>query len=45
MEVKSIDHIVLTTYGIDKTVYFYSNILGMTLEVFAEGRKALIFGK
>ena len=45
----SIDHIVLTTKDIDKTIAFYCNVLGMILEEFTpsdggKSRKALKFG-
>lgn len=45
----SIDHFVLTASDIDKTVSFYCDILGMTLEDFTpldggETRKSLKFG-
>ena len=47
--IKSIDHIVLTAENIDKTIQFYCDVLGMTLERFrpADGspeRLALCFG-
>lgn len=47
--IKSIDHIVLTIKDLDKTIYFYCNILGMKLEEFrlnkkTEIRKCLKFG-
>ena len=45
----SIDHIVLTASDMDKTISFYCNVLGMTLEEFTpagggETRKSLKFG-
>jgi len=45
----SIDHIVLTANDMDKTVSFYCDILGMTIEDFTpsgggETRKSLKFG-
>jgi len=39
-----IDHLVLTTRELDKCIYFYTEILGMELLSFGEGRKALTFG-
>ena len=47
--IDSIDHIVLTIKDINKTIYFYCNILGMKLEEFKVGnnseiRKCLKFG-
>lgn len=40
-----LDHLVLTTADEDACVRFYAGVLGMTLEVFGEGRKALHFGR
>lgn len=45
MEIKNIDHIVLTVIDIDKTIDFYTNILGFKVETFGDSRKALTFGK
>lgn len=42
---ESIDHIVLTVANIDRTIDFYTKILGMTISTFGSGRKALHFGK
>lgn len=39
-----IDHIVLTTRDLQGCIRFYTEILGMKLEKFAEGRLALKFG-
>ena len=39
-----LDHLVLTVLDIQRTCAFYSNVLGMTVETFAEGRTALRFG-
>lgn len=44
MNVESIDHIVLTVKNIDETCAFYSGVLGMRVETFGGGRKALSFG-
>lgn len=43
-KIKSIDHLVLTVKNIEKTVEFYTSILGMEKEVFKENRVALKFG-
>jgi len=40
-----IDHIVLTTRDLDGCLRFYTDILGMKLEKFAEKRLALKFGR
>jgi len=44
MFIASIDHVVLTVADMDRTIEFYTRVLGMTLEVFGQGRKALRFG-
>ena len=38
------DHLVLTVRDLDATVRFYVDVLGMRLETFEEGRRALRFG-
>ena len=40
-----IDHIVLTVFDIDRTIDFYSRVLGMEPVTFAGGRRALAFGR
>ena len=45
MKVKSIDHIVITVKDIKSTVKFYQSVLGMTSEIFGDGRVALKFGE
>ena len=45
MKVDRIDHFVLTVRSIEATCDFYSRVLGMEVEEFAEGRTALLFGK
>ena len=44
MIIDRIDHIVLTVQNIEKTVEFYTNVLGMNVVEFSQGRKALTFG-
>jgi len=39
-----LDHFVLTTAQPDETIRFYTEVLGMTLEHFGNGRRALKFG-
>jgi len=39
-----LDHLVLTTTHLDRCVEFYTRVLGMQLETFGAGRKALRFG-
>jgi catechol 2,3-dioxygenase-like lactoylglutathione lyase family enzyme len=45
MKISRIDHIVLTVADIDVTCQFYSQVLGMDVVTFGEGRKALTFGQ
>ncbi len=45
MEIKRIDHFVLTVKDIDRTCEFYSRVLGMEIVTFGENRKALSFGE
>lgn len=44
VKVVKIDHLVLTVIDIDITSKFYSEVLGMAIVSFGEGRKALTFG-
>jgi len=44
MQIKSLDHLVLTVADIEVTCQFYSTILGMQIISFNHGRKALRFG-
>ena len=44
MQIRQLDHLVLTVQDIDRSVDFYSRVLGMRPVVFGEGRKALTFG-
>jgi catechol 2,3-dioxygenase-like lactoylglutathione lyase family enzyme len=39
-----LDHLVLTVADIDRTVDFYTRVLGMRAETFGDGRRALHFG-
>ena len=41
IRIDRLDHLVLTVADIAITCDFYSRILGMSVETFAEGRKAL----
>jgi catechol 2,3-dioxygenase-like lactoylglutathione lyase family enzyme len=45
IRIDRLDHLVLTVADIAATCNFYSRILGMAVETFAEGRKALKFGR
>jgi catechol 2,3-dioxygenase-like lactoylglutathione lyase family enzyme len=42
--IKSLDHIVITARDMEATIDFYTRGLGMKLETFGAGRKALRFG-
>lgn len=44
MLIQGIDHVVLTVADMERTIEFYTRVLGMRLELFGEGRKALRFG-
>jgi catechol 2,3-dioxygenase-like lactoylglutathione lyase family enzyme len=39
------DHLVLTVADLDRTVDFYTRVLGIRAETFGEGRRALVFGR
>ena len=43
MQIDRFDHFVLTVNDIDASIQFYTSVLGMQLETFGEGRKALKF--
>ncbi len=45
MQINSIDHFVLTVRNIQATCEFYARVLGMQVVTFADGRKALQFGR
>ena len=45
MQVKRLDHLVLTVADIARTVTFYQTVLGMRKVKFGEGRIALAFGE
>ncbi|QGG51783.1 VOC family protein [Lysinibacillus pakistanensis] len=45
MHISHIDHLVLTVKNIDETCTFYTEVLGMNIVTFGEGRKALSFGQ
>lgn len=44
MKIKNIDHIVLTVADINKTIEFYTEIMGFEVVTFGDHRKALTFG-
>ena len=45
MQLRSLDHLVLTVADIDSTVRFYEQVLGMEHLVSEQGRHALHFGE
>jgi catechol 2,3-dioxygenase-like lactoylglutathione lyase family enzyme len=45
MNVDGIDHFVLTVRDVEATCDFYSRVLGMEVEEFEYGRRALKFGR
>lgn len=44
INIDRIDHLVLTVKSIENTCNFYSTVLGMSIETFGKGRKAIKFG-
>jgi catechol 2,3-dioxygenase-like lactoylglutathione lyase family enzyme len=45
IRIDHLDHLVLTVARIDETAEFYGRVLGMTVETFGDGRRALKFGR
>ena len=45
MHITAIDHVVLTVADMERTIAFYTQVLGMTLTTFGDNRKALCFGQ
>jgi catechol 2,3-dioxygenase-like lactoylglutathione lyase family enzyme len=45
MKIDRIDHIVLTAFDVDRTIDFYSRVMGMEPITFAGGRRGLSFGR
>lgn len=45
MKIDRLDHLVLTVRDVEATCAFYSRVLGMKPVTFAEGRRALSFGR
>jgi len=43
--IKSIDHIVMTVRDLERTIAFYTDVLGMNVVTFGANRKALSFGQ
>ena len=45
MKIDRIDHVVLTANDLDRTVDFYTRVMGMEAITFAGGRRGLSFGR
>jgi catechol 2,3-dioxygenase-like lactoylglutathione lyase family enzyme len=45
IDIDRIDHIVLTVHDLERTIGFYSRVLGMEAVTFAGGRRGLAFGR
>jgi catechol 2,3-dioxygenase-like lactoylglutathione lyase family enzyme len=44
IRIDHLDHLVLTVASIERSCAFYADVLGMEIETFGAGRKALRFG-
>ena len=44
MNITTLDHLVLTVADLDRSIAFYTRVLGMTAVTFGDNRKALAFG-
>jgi catechol 2,3-dioxygenase-like lactoylglutathione lyase family enzyme len=45
MKISGIDHIVITAFDVERTIAFYSKVMGMEPITFAGGRRGLSFGR
>jgi catechol 2,3-dioxygenase-like lactoylglutathione lyase family enzyme len=45
LKIDRIDHVVLTVFDVERTLDFYSRVLGMEAVTFAGGRRGLAFGR
>lgn len=45
ISIDRIDHVVLTVFDLERTIDFYSRVLGMDPVTFAGGRRGLAFGR
>jgi catechol 2,3-dioxygenase-like lactoylglutathione lyase family enzyme len=45
LSIDRIDHLVLTVFDLERTIDFYSRVLGMEPVTFAAGRRGLAFGR
>ena len=44
MQIRALDHLVLTVADMARSIEFYQRVLGMRPQTFGEGRQTLIFG-
>jgi len=45
MKIDRIDHVVLTAFDVERTLDFYTRVMGMEAITFAGGRRGLAFGR
>ena len=45
MKIDRVDHIVITAHDVERTIGFYSKVMGMEPITFAGGRRGLAFGR
>src|SRR5512143_2131800 len=45
MQIDRIDHIVITAFDVERTIDFYTRVMGMQAVTFGGGRRALAFGR
>ena len=45
MKIDRIDHVVLNAFDVDRTIDFYTRVMGMEAITFAGGRRGLAFGR
>jgi len=45
MKIDRIDHVVLTAFDVERTIDFYTRVMGMEAITFAGGRRGLSFGR
>lgn len=45
IQIDRIDHIVINVNDMDEAIAFYTKVMGMELETFGAGRKAMKFGR
>ena len=45
MQIDRIDHIVITAFDLERTIDFYTRVMGMEPITFAGGRRGLAFGR